>query len=141
MKTVLETHESIKSEAEQRLSTSAKPRIINSMKPGQWFRQGDVYVEMISEEAKPHEDYTFPTLDHQVAFGTTKGSRHVLKENPSLRILKKKEPGVLDGPMFYSKEPIALEHPEHADFHMPAGSYFVTLQQDFAQEELARAKD
>ena len=52
------------------------------------------------------------TLDHQVAFGTTKGSRHFLKENPSLKIFKKAEPGVLDGPMFFSNEQIGIDQSE-----------------------------
>ena len=136
---VLEIHDAIQSEADSRSETSADTRNISKMSIGEWFRQGDVYVEK-SRKADLTE-YTKATTDLQVAFGTTKGSRHILRDNPTLKVFLKETPGPLDGPMFTSTQPIVLEHPEHANFAFPAGTYVVELQQDFAKEEIARAKD
>jgi len=113
-------------------------RVIANFPIGKGIRQGDVYVKRV---ASIPPDYCIHTMNLQIAKGNTKGSRHILEEQPGLRIYIKSEPGPLDGPAFTSVTEIHLTHPEHPCFKIPAGSYVSYYQIDWSREELAAVKD
>jgi hypothetical protein len=110
-------------------------RVIESMQIGEWVRQGDIYLD------KVEQNYSISTMDLQLAKGETKGARHILDENPTLRIFTKTNPNPLDGPAFTSEESIHVKHPEHGNMVIPEGSYICTYQQDYRYEELKAVRD
>lgn len=137
MQSVLEVHQKIETESAQK--NHQEVRTITKMKIGQAIRQGDVYLTKIKSVPKA---YTMPTMNLQVAEGTTKGSRHILSETPSMKIFKNPNAGPLEGPVVTCKETFSLTHPEHADFcFVGGGTFAITYQQDFAREEIMRVRD
>ena len=113
-------------------------RHITNMEIGQAIRQGDVYVKKVEEIPS---EYNIPTMEMQIAKGDTKGSRHILEDTKSLRVMKKSSPSPLDGPAIVSDDEIHLTHPEHPNFILPAGKYLSFYQQDFAREEISAVRD
>jgi len=137
MQSVLEVHNNIKEEADQKSDQDV--RVISVMEVGQVIRQGDVYMEKI--ERVPDE-YTIPMTNLQVAEGTTKGSRHILSSVPSMKIFESPNAGPLDGPVVACHETFDLTHPEHANFSFIGGGTFkITYQRNFQKEEIARVRD
>lgn len=135
MKTVLEVHQNLAAEASEK--NHAETRVLDQIKIGQAFRQGDVYVTRIAELPKN----IVGTMNLQIAKGQTKGSRHILAETAGLRVYNLKESGPLDGPVFTSTEEICLTHPEHAHFRFPAGTYSTHYQQDYQAAEIRAVRD
>lgn len=138
LKTALEAHTHVadfaKSKAKQAL------RYVDEILIGQFIRQGDVYLECIEKQSK---EYTEVTQDRQLAPGTTKGSRHIIKANPGVTIYTSKQSrGFLMGPQIVAKDRFILEHPEHAHFSLPAGTYQARYQQEWTEkDEVRRVRD
>lgn len=103
---------------------------------GEGIRQGDLYLERISELPKGAK----LTSVRQLAPGSTKGSRHVAAGN--VQVYNLANPTPLQGPVVVAGAPWSLEHPEHANFtDIPSGVYASTYQRDLRQEEIARVRD
>lgn len=139
---VVETAEAIKND---------EPASLAVMDSGDVVRQGDVYVVRLGAElpgkARGWEG-------HQVAPGTTQGSRHVVdgacelyepNASHATTLLGRLIPAAAEhqqffGPVIRASEPWTLAHPEHGDRTMPAGDYLITQQRAFA-DEIRRAAD
>jgi hypothetical protein len=133
---ILEKHEEISRLAEE--NNTDEVRIVRHIQVGQAIRQGDLYVTRISDTP---ETFTQETQDTQLAPGTSKGSRHMVTETPSLKIFKDPNSDALTGPVIESDEDVTITHPEHADFVLPCGTYQVAYQRDYAYEELRAVRD
>lgn len=130
--TATEVMARIEREAE---SNTAELRMVRTMQPGQIVRQGDIYLELLPEPVgggKPYEG-------HQLAPGSTKGSRHII-EGDGLT-LTQPWTGPLDGPQVEANQRFTVTHPEHAHVSLPSGCYRVTYQRDWEAEELRRVAD
>lgn len=112
-------------------------RMIEKIEIDQVVRQGDIYVQRIRKADVPK---TAPYGTTQLAPGNTQGSRHIVKGSVDLRA-PEKGADALKGPYILAKERFEVTHPEHAHFSLPPGTYRVTYQRDFAQEEIARVMD
>lgn len=123
---------------------------------GEAGRQGDIYLRKFPESGTlsysfPYEsgahrftcdrkDATFKARTHQLAQGTTKGSRHVATAEAEVLDYPQK-PSPLVGPVIRVRDPIRVEHPEHADFTIMPGDYQVTHQADYAADEIRAVRD
>lgn len=131
-------------EIEQRAASSEPtPRVLKSMATGEVVRQGDLYLERLTELPR---DLGKRTEDRQLAVGQTQGSRHVVDPAPKgLAIYARPEGATaLVGPVVSSPKRFRLTHPEHGHFSLPAGVYQVRYQRDFAKEraeEIRRVAD
>lgn len=134
MQTALQAHETISQAAKE---SRPELRQIEKIKVGEAIRQGDVYLIRI--QRKP-EGFTAKTNNRQLAPGTTQGSRHVLAAGPTI-YAKPKDADVLVGPVIVSKERFLLEHPEHAHFSLPAGTYQCRYQQEWSEVERRAVRD
>lgn len=119
----------------QKESVSTKEeRFAKKMKLGEVAQQGDLYLTVVD---------TVPegaiTGDRQLAPGTSQGSRHFVEGNVEIYPYTGNDP--LTGPLVVAKERIAITHPEHANLSLPALTYRVTYQRDFAAEEIQRVMD
>lgn len=125
---------------------------------GEAGRQGDIYLRKFPEsgqlsysfpyESGPHQftcDRSMATLkarSHQLAQGTTKGSRHVATaEAEVLDYPQNQKLSPLVGPVIRVRDEIRVEHPEHADFTIAPGYYQVTYQADYAADEIRSVRD
>lgn len=137
MKTATEVLSEIQSAAAE---TRPDVRRVATMKPGEYARQGDVYVTRLNELpelGKPYEG-------RQLAPGTSKGSRHVVALSVDADLFDVVQPGPLDGPIIDAKSRLLIEHPEHGHLDLPPGVYAVTYQRDYAREradEIRRVAD
>lgn len=111
-------------------------RDCRGMSPGEWARQGDVYVQRLADGHKPTGKRT---TERQAAPGTTQGSRHVIEGK--VTIYAPAGPDPLVGPVVVAREDWWLRHPEHADMQFPPGVFQIRYQRDFAREEVARVAD
>lgn len=141
MKSVLEIQKEIKKDAET--NSPEDVRIIDKIEIDQYIRQGDLYLVAIK---KPKGEFLSVTTkeitDHQLAPGTTKGSRHILGTDFVGKVVDNpNKQSELDGPIVHALKPFTLTHPKHAHFKMPTGSYRVVYQRDFLQEEIRRVRD
>lgn len=119
-------------------------RIITDMKIGEVVRQGDIYIERVSAIASKGAE----VKSRQLAPGTTKGSRHIVDESPSVTLWESK-PSIDNkaafqvGPAIEAKCNFSVTHPEHAWIKFVVGNvaqfFQVWFQADFARKE--RAKD
>ena len=113
-------------------------RFIDSIKPGQDARQGDIYIVAIA--AIPVDAKS--TLNRQLAPGSTQGSRHSVDAevsvfNPANLGRKVTTPcgSAFAGPLLRSDTHILIKHPEHADISLPGGCYQVMGQWDPATDK------
>lgn len=119
-------------------------RVITNMKIGEVVRQGDIYIERVSAIAAKGK----AVKSRQLAPGTTKGSRHIVDESPSVTLWES-NPGLANktafqvGPAIEAKGDFSITHPEHAWIRFVVGNvpqfFQVWFQADFARKE--RAKD
>jgi hypothetical protein len=80
--------------------------------------------------------------NHQLAPGTTQGSRHCIRQEDmvNVKFYSLPNPTPLQGNIMLLEQPIIIEHPEHGDQQWPAGIVAVTYQLRHA-EEVARVQD
>lgn len=114
---------------------TAELRFVRAMDLDQVARQGDIYLTKIEDVPEGAKEIN----EMQLAPGTTKGSRHVVHGARVFVLPESTDP--LLGPIVTSKERFEVQHPEHANFSMPSGTYQVTYQRDYAREERARVMD
>lgn len=130
LKAVQESAEAIKNNQPQRFPEAATP--------GDTWRQGDVYIELLS--GVPGGAIVAKKPDPQLAPGTTQGSRHVLDSLQGVTVFLLPNADVLTGPVLECREERTITHPEHGDVILPPGVYGITYQRAFA-EELRRQAD
>jgi hypothetical protein len=118
---------------------NAEVRVVKNFPMNKHVRQGDVYLTRIEKPADLSGYVAYK--DNQIAKGETKGSRHIIAGNVNMFIKKdmdRMETETL-GPVIVAEESFKLTHPEHAHFDIPAGTYQVTYQLNFAKQ--ARVRD
>lgn len=132
----------------------ADDRMVKTWKPGEWVRQGDVYLTCVSEDW-PHGK---EIKDHQLAPGTSKGSRHFADTGIKVYEGKKIPEGLAErmgqafglsadrigqavmGPVLEITKRANVTHPEHGDYSLPGGCWAqVTYQMD--SKSLQRVRD
>lgn len=93
-------------------------------------RQGDIYLTKVPDNHAHGKE----TLDHQLAMGNSKGSRHMADDGFEVFIgttlPKCFREGTFLGPCIKNKSRATVEHPEHAWMSLPAGTWQVTHQMD-----------
>lgn len=95
-------------------NADASIRVIRPLEPGEFAAQGDVIFWAL--EGKP--DNVVPAEpNRQLAPGTSKGSRHCIREADMHKVefYKFTNPSPLEGPVLFFKEDVVIEHPEHGD--------------------------
>ena len=130
-------HYDLEETARVRSTSTTRVMTNESLPIGKRIRQGDVYIQRI--DSLPEN--LLPAKSLQLVKGTTKGSRHILLNNPSLKMFYSPTAIATQGPYFSTEESVEVTHPEHANFILPAGLYSATYQRDFMREELAAVKD
>lgn len=94
---------------------------------GDTVRQGDVYItwlESLPEDVEAQQDW-----DAQLAPGNTQGSRHILDSKNGVTCYKFQNPTEFDGPMLVLTEERTVTHPEHGNWVLPPGIYYIGYQQ------------
>ena len=134
---IMETMEVMRKSAEK--INHRELRTVPEMAIGKAIRQGDIYVRKVE---KVPDHFTVETHKLQLVAGSTKGSQHFVAKTPSLKIwIDPNNKDALAGPCIVSRERVDIKHPEHACFNLPAGTYQITYQRDFAYEERKRTQD
>lgn len=129
MKTIQEVVEQVHQEAASK--NVHEVREVKAMKPGQFVRQGDIYLVCVPS-THPKGD---ARKDRQLAPGSSKGSRHVAEEGMELFQGCKAPAGYLEringgrnaervesllvGPRIKTKKRSVISHPEHAHVSLP----------------------
>ena len=113
-------------------SPNTETRRVEKIEVGQAIRQGDIYLTRINDGHPVGKR----RKDHQLAPGTSQGSRHIV-EGAGVKVF---EPGPLRsslvapdallGPIIVAEQAFAVTHPEHAHFDLPPGTYQCTFQKD-----------
>lgn len=121
-------------------------RIVRSIKPGQFIRQGDVYVLCVGDNTELGK----PSKMRQLAPGSSKGSRHIVEGDARmsigwvepeglnlyaqaakmLRVPRERIVAALAGPAIHADGAFRVTHPEHADYTLPGGCYVTWGQLD-----------
>lgn len=109
---------------------------------GKHIRQGDVILARVTDDAA-HGALIADGEAVQVAVGKNVGARHVVAGAKGVRVYAPANPGPLTGPLVVVEQgcEALLTHPEHRHFVLGSGTYQVTFQRDFMQEEVARVQD
>lgn len=113
-------------------------RVCRKIEIGSVLHQGDVYVHCVESDHPRGKEVG----SRQVAVGSTVGARHVA-EGAGVKVFEGKllpdwvTPGdfqVSDllGPVIVADDTWNLAHPEHAHHSIPAGTYQITYQGDWA---------
>lgn len=131
------TLDAIKASAEK-IKCGDLQRFPEAASPGDYFRQGDVYITYLS--AVPNDLVAVAKPERQLAPGNTQGSRHILDSLDGVKMFVKPNPTELDGPVLELTKERVVTHPEHGDVSLPCGVYATTYQRTFA-DELRRVKD
>lgn len=134
----IQAHEAI---AKAAASPNTARRIVEQIAVGEHCRQGDIYLERI----RAREEKWLPTVNRQLAPGTSQGSRHIVEgavklfTSPEARPTARSGDAVrLLGPQIEAPEAFTVAHPEHAHITLPAGIYQVSYQLDWAQQSAVR---
>ena len=127
----------IKKNAE-RIINDATQRFPEAASPGDVFRQGDVYIQLL--DAMPKDSVKDDKPIQQLAPGTTQGSRHILDSLSGVTMFKMKNPSPLQGPVLKTTKERTITHPQHGDCVIGPGIYNITYQRAYA-EELRRQQD
>lgn len=114
-------------------------KIPANLKPGTFASQGD--VNFIILEKLPLGCVQVPVVA-QLAPGTTRGSRHCIKQSDlhKVKAYRLPNPNPIQGPILEFLEEVTIEHPEHGDQLWPPCIVAVTYQRKHA-EELRRVQD
>lgn len=96
--------------------------------------QGDVGVWRIEKLPKYAEEIKNPNA--QLAPGTSKGSRHIVKSSDMNHITfyRNKDRTVLEGDILDCKKAVEITHPEHGNVTVPEGIYTIVYQRAYAEE-------
>lgn len=138
MSKVAEAFQKVKDEGAAKKSQEV--RQIKSIAVGKAVRQGDVYCIAVDASHPKGE----VTANRQLAIGNTQGSRHIVSENPSVKIfIGVKAPEWCDaqtflGPVIVATERFVVEHPEHAHVSLPPGCFQILHQKDWRTMERVR---
>lgn len=135
--TAKKSFEAVQNSAEKIRNNEAQ-RFPEAASPGDCFRQGDIYIELLAE--LPAKLVLAKKQEAQLAPGTTKGSRHILDSLDGVEVFSLECPTALDGPVLKIKKERVVTHPEHGNVILPPGIYGVTYQRAYA-EELRRVAD
>jgi len=124
-------------------------RVIKEIAVGECVRQGDLYVIRVNDSGETSfesgnggENTTIDTAkfknegEYQLAPGNTMGSRHCIEDKKAVtmkRDMTNNSPVV--GDLIVAKDRFTITHPEHAHHSLPAGTYLVAYQLDYATKE------
>jgi|CXWL01.1.fsa_nt_gi hypothetical protein len=122
----------------QKPETQAAPTRYGSMAAADYHRQGDIFIRRIGDVPSGAIKQDKPI--RQLAPGTNQGSRHLLDSLSGITLYTVCNPSVLDGPIIVSDRQFTVEHPEHGHCTVPAGTYAINYQREYA-EELRRVAD
>jgi len=111
-------------------------RHVETIKPRQAVRQGDIYLVRIDRSTAGLKRLDFQKL----VPGTTQGSRHFTDVPAQLseddgKTISGISPLALRGPVVDAPERFTVSHPEHAHISLPAGTYQVLYQLDFQSQQ------
>lgn len=109
---------------------------------GKHIRQGDVMLTRVDDKT-PHGAVLAEGESVQIAVGQNVGARHIMTGGNGVTVFAPAKPGPLSGPIVVvgrGKKGL-LTHPEHRHFELKCGTYAVTFQRDYMQEEIARVQD
>jgi len=126
------------SQIQKSACTDNDERFIGVMNPGtetEGTRQGDLYIKAIRELPEGLKE----TTEHQLAPGTSRGSRHVAEGN--IKIYARDGGDPLLGPIIVAEERWMIRHPKHSDCNMPSGVFDIGYQLDAEAEERRRVRD
>jgi hypothetical protein len=137
MLTATKSLQAVKESAEK-IRNNQPQRFPEAASPGDTWRQGDVYLELLS--SVPSGAVIAKKPNPQLAPGTTQGSRHVLDSLRGVTVFLLPNADALTGPVLEVLEERTVTHPEHGHVVLPPGVYGVTYQRAFA-EELRRQAD
>lgn len=116
-------------ERAERVACGDPIRFSEAAVPGEYVRQGDVYITLINGEMLPASaDLKRRPPSEKLAPGETQGSRHCLAHLRGVTMYELANPGPYDGPIMDLAEPNVVEHPEHGHCHLPVGLYAITYQ-------------
>lgn len=136
-----------------------EPRVVSLVKELHGVRQGDLYLWRVAstDEREPLAELlrsAWPefhlgkigerTSNRQLAPGTTRGSRHEVADGDAraLTIYAPSRGGhPCEGPLIVADGRFSVVHPEHAEIQLPAGTYQVIYQRDWAFEAAQRVQD
>jgi len=118
-------------------------RVVRDIPVGKKVRQGDIYLERISELPKSLGELQ---RHGRLVDGNTQGASHVVSPLPvGFKLFAPvSDSNPLVGPVISSSERFTVTHQEHGHFSLPAGCYQVRYQRDYSQEraeELRRVRD
>jgi len=126
-----------KFEQEVAQTISHRERRFKSIPVGKCVRQGDIYIVRVKDN-HPHGGIR---ESHQLAFGTSKGSRHIADRNfvvyEGTTLPKGVAAGTFLGPCIQTDCEATIEHPEHAWAIIPAGTYQILHQTDLQTRQRA----
>lgn len=109
------------------------------------YRQGDVFIERISEDQVAMDGATVVPRDHGrviLAYGEVTGHSHAIDSRAATlyavpgqddRVLVINGEGAMPG--------VLLEHEEHGTITLPPGTYRVRHQREYAPGEIRRVAD
>lgn len=132
---IMEVYSRIEQEAEAKAVQEV--RNVKSMAVGKVVRQGDIYIHRVEDSHKCGKK----TDNHQLALGTTQGSRHVAEAHAEIfegTTAPEWAPRAFLGPLVKSTVAFKITHPEHAHVNLPAGTYQITHQMDARTLERVR---
>jgi hypothetical protein len=151
MSTATQTLDAVQSITEFANKASNDMRIVpdGKINVGQSVRQGDCYLVRLNDkgttklkngvEINPAEFIT-PLQSDQLVPGNTLGSRHTVRRRKTVSLaISPTSRDFLQGPIIVAKERFTVEHPEHAHFSLPAGTYGVRYQLN--AQTMRRVKD
>jgi hypothetical protein len=151
METAVKVLEKIQETAK---TAKADDRMVKVWKPGQWVRQGDVYLTCV-DKSWPHGE---EVKNRQLVPGNSKGSRHIAGEGITIyqgkqvptglekrledayKISGNRLASVILGPLLHVKQRASVEHPEHGNVSLPGGCY-VQVTYQLNSRDLQRARD
>lgn len=140
MATTIKATESLKKvqEAAERIKSDAPQRFPEAASPGDFWRQGDIYITLL--DGVPEGCQRVEQPQRQLAPGHTRGSRHVLDSLKGVALYQRANADALDGPVIRCDVERTVTHPGHGDVTLPPGVYGITYQRAYA-EELRRQMD
>jgi hypothetical protein len=121
--------ESVQREAQKRAKRATQR--YGTLSTGDWHAQGDVMfikLDAVPEGSKPSKPVA------QLAPGTSRGSRHVIKQAdlPKVNFFKVPKANALQGPILEVEQEVEVEHPDHGHVILPKGVYSVRYQRLYA---------
>lgn len=135
MPTAVSVYREIKKHAES--IKNDETHRLGELAPGDGWAQGDLLIVSLAEVPT---DYRPCAVERQLAPGTSQGSRHCLVSLDGVEMFRLEGGTPLDGPVFRSINGCEVDHPEHGNIVLRAGTYGVIYQRQYA-DELRRVAD